>query len=65
MRNVAPDNLETLMTVTLWAILNIVFFLALAVGLSFIFIQAFRNSDRRREERIAAAAAAQTSATPV
>lgn len=53
------------MTVTLWAILNIVFFLALAVGLSFIFIQAFRNSDRRREERIAAAAAAQTSAMPV
>ncbi len=51
------------MTVTLWAIINIIFFLALAVGLSFIFIQAFRKSDHRREERVAAAAL-KSSATP-
>lgn len=57
------DNLETLMTVTLWAIINIVFFLALAVGLSFIFINAFKNADLRREERVAAAALKST-ATP-
>lgn len=50
------DNLETLMTVTLWAIINIVFFLALTLGLSFIFINAFKNADRRREERIVEAA---------
>ncbi len=52
------------MTVTLWAIINITFFLALAVGLSFIFINAFKNADRRREERVAAAAL-KSSATPV
>ena len=51
------------MTVTLWAIINIVFFLALAVGLSFIFINAFKNADLRREERVAAAALKST-ATP-
>jgi len=44
------------MTVTLWAIINIVFFLALTLGLSFIFINAFKNADRRREERIVEAA---------
>ncbi len=45
------------MTVTLWAIINIVFFLALVVGLTFIFINAFKNADLRRSQRILAAAA--------
>ncbi len=45
------------MTVTLWAAINIIFFLTLAVGLSFIFINVFKSADRRREnERILAAA---------
>ena len=51
-----------------WALIGLGILAAglfLAVPLAFIFIQAFRNSDRRREERIAAAAAAQTSAMPV
>lgn len=58
------DNLETLMTVTFWAIINIVFFLALAVGLSFVFINAFKNADRRREEHVTAPAT-HTSVTTV
>lgn len=45
------------MTVTLWATINIVFFLVLAVGLSFIFINAFKTAERRKNEYLLAASA--------
>ena len=42
------------MTVTMWAAINIIFFLARAIGLSFIFINVFKSADRRRAQALTA-----------
>ena len=39
----------------MWAAINIIFFLALAIGLSFIFINVFKSADRRKAQQLAAA----------
>ena len=41
----------------MWAAINIIFFLALAIGLSFIFINVFKSADRRRVQTQQLAAA--------